>query len=92
LKTKRGERKAMKERRLIAVSSVDGMIDFWKIILTVSAMNVTSTEKALQLFADDSHDYDPYVLKRKTIAILMRYLNALWSDASVHTLPPSTVR
>lgn len=92
LKTKRGEVKAMKERRNIAVSSIDGMIDFWKLILTVSSMNPTSTDKALQLFADDSHDFDPYVLKRKTIGILMRYLNALWSDERVHTLPPSTVR
>jgi hypothetical protein len=68
------------------------MIDFWKLILTVSSMNPTSTDKALQLFADDSHDFDPYILKRKTIGILMRYLNALWSDERVHTLPPSTVR
>lgn len=92
LRMKRGERKALKERRMIAVSSIDGLIDFWKLILTVSGTAPTSSDRALQLFVDESHDFDPYAVKRKTIAILMRYLDALWSDDRVHTLPPSTVR
>lgn len=89
---KRGRRKALKERRLLAVSSIDGIIDFWKQILTVSGLTPSSSERSLQSFVDEEHDFDPYAFKRRTITILMRYLPAMWSHEAVSTLPPSTVR
>lgn len=89
---KRGRRKALKERRLLAVSSIDGIIDFWKQILTVSGLTPSNSERSLQGFVDEEHDFDPYAFKRRTIAILMRYLPAMWSHEAVSTLPPSTVR
>ena len=92
LRIKRGKRKALKERRLLAVSSIDGIIDFWKQILFVSGLTPSSSERALQSFVDETHDFDPYAFKRKTITTLMRYLPAMWGHEDISSLPPSTVR
>jgi hypothetical protein len=92
LRSLRGYMKALKERRLLAVSSIDGIIDFWKQILSVSGNTPSNSERSLQRFVDEDHDFDPYSFKRKTITILMRYLPAMWSHEAVSSLPPSTVR
>lgn len=92
LRAKRGLRKALKERRLLAVSSIDGIIDFWKQILTVSGLTPSTSERSLQSFVDEEHDFDPYAFKRRTITILMRYLPSMWAHEAVSSLPPSTVR
>jgi hypothetical protein len=92
LRAKRGLRKALKERRLLAVSSIDGIIDFWKQILTVSGLTPSTSERSLQSFVDEDHDFDPYAFKRRTITILMRYLPSMWAHEAVSSLPPSTVR
>ena len=92
LRAKRGLRKALKERRLLAVSSIDGIIDFWKQILTVSGNTPCTSERTLQSFVDEDHDFDPYAVKRRTITILMRYLPSMWAHEAVSSLPPSTVR
>lgn len=92
LRNKRGKRKALKERRLLAVSSIDGIIDFWKQILVVSGLTPSGSERALQGFVDETHDFDPYAFKRRTITTLMRYLPAMWGHEDISSLPPSTVR
>ena len=92
LKGMRGKRKALKERKVLAVSSVDGIIDFWKQILVVSGLTPSTSERALQTYVSEHHDFDPYSFKRRTIATLMRYLPAMWGHEEVSSLPPSTVR
>ena len=58
----------------------------------MSGNTPSNSERSLQRFVDEDHDFDPYSFKRKTITILMRYLPAMWSHEAVSSLPPSTVR
>lgn len=83
-------RRALRERRLLALSSIDNIIDVWKLICTSICLPITPTEKVLQAEANETHFYDPYSCKRKVMISLMRYLPLFWNHSRIHLFPPCT--
>jgi hypothetical protein len=85
-------RRALRERRLLAVSSVDNTLNLWKLICSTLTSPSTSTEKALQRDATDERDFDPVVMKRTVLTTMCKYLVQVWSHNDLHLLPPTTVK
>eukprot|EP01038_Epipyxis_sp_PR26KG_P006704 gene6704-9196_t len=83
------------ERRALALSHVDTILDFWKLIFSASAVAVSSTnpmERSLQRYSSETRHYDPVVFKRQLFILCTRYLPISWSHSSVHSLPPSVIK
>lgn len=93
-------RRALRERRLLAVSSIDNVANLYKLLCTAVAngqnspgqLNLTSTEKVLQRDANDEHDFDPYAMRRYILNTLTKYLSQIWSHPQLHHLPPYTTK
>lgn len=84
-------RKKIKDRRMLAVSNVDLIIDLWKnFFRSYSVTSVGSLD--LMELSDHKHYFDPIVIKRKLLMTLIRYVGQSWSHELLYTLPPTTVK
>lgn len=82
------------DRRILAISNIDNVVDFWRQLLnsTGSAVEGDVTAKTLQAIADDEHDFDVHCLRRQVFILVARYVYQCWAHPYLHTLPPTTVR
>lgn len=92
LKVYQGIRLNLKERKMLAISSLENMIEFWKQVLTSLGSHTNSIEKAFEKFGDEDHDYHPELFKRKCILLISLHLSSIWNSKLIETLPPSIVK
>jgi hypothetical protein len=81
----------VKDRRMLAVSNVDLIIDLWKNFFR-SYVVTSSGPLELMERSDATHTFDPIVLKRKLLITLVRYIGQTWSHDLLYSLPPTTVK
>jgi hypothetical protein len=84
-------RKKIKDRRMLAVSNVDLIIDLWKNFFRSYSVTSSGSLELMEL-SDATHSFDPIVIKRKLLMTLVRYVGQSWSHEYLHTLPPTTVK
>lgn len=85
--------KKNRDRRVLAVSNIDIVIDLWQHFF--KGLTAESTGRISSGFmdaTDDAHAFDPPVFKRKLFMTLVRYMDQAWSHDKLHTLPPTTVK
>jgi hypothetical protein len=90
----RRERRMLKERRILAVSNVDNVIEFWRIFLNSmgGTADADPLARRLQSMANDDCDFDALVLRRKVLQLVLRHIYQCWSHPLMYSLPPTTVR
>jgi hypothetical protein len=88
---KKSLRKKIKDRRMLAVSNVDLIIDLWKNFFRSYSVTSAGSLELMEL-SDPKHSFDPIVIKRKLLMTLVRYVGQSWSHEYLHTLPPTTVK
>lgn len=84
-------RKKIKDRRMLAVSNVDLIIDLWKNFYRSYVITSSGPLELMEL-SDASHFFDPIVLKRKLLLTISRYVGQTWSHQYLYSLPPTTVK
>jgi hypothetical protein len=86
-------RRSIIERKTLALSSLDNLIDFWRQLLQYCGSSATTFERNLRsTLSDDTHDYDPYVCRRKLCLMMLKQLTPLWLNKSLYSLPYHAVR
>jgi hypothetical protein len=91
LRTSKSVQMKVKDRRMLAVSNVDLIIDLWKNFFRSYVVTSSGPLELMEL-SDAGHSFDPIVLKRKLLLTLVRYIGQTWTHEHLHTLPPTTVK
>ncbi|KAJ1429462.1 hypothetical protein B484DRAFT_396335, partial [Ochromonadaceae sp. CCMP2298] len=83
---------ALRERRILALASLDSMLDYWKLVCGGLAAPVSGAERALQRENDSEHHFDPYVQRRQLLCTVLKYLSQVWTHPRLPSLPPSSAK
>jgi hypothetical protein len=85
------QRRILKERRMLAVTNIDIVIELWKLFFG----NFSLSSRAATLLkesSDETHDFDMSVLRHNMYCLEVKYLFQTWSHPLLYTLPPTSVR
>lgn len=85
------EKRVLKERRMLAVTNIDIVIELWKLFFGPFSLSLRAAS-LLKDASDASHDFDITALRHQVYCLQVKYLFQTWSHPRLYTLPPTSVR
>lgn len=82
----------LRDRRRLGLMGLSSMLEFFRLLFGTFSSSVSSLDKILLNIADEQHDFNPEIFKRRGLMMLTSHLNQIWSHRLLRSLPPSVIR
>jgi hypothetical protein len=95
-KARRGHDRTIRERRMLAVTNVDIVIELWKLFFKSFSKSpsyfLDVQYSALTNLSDQTHYFNAVELRQKLFKVLLKFLHQVWSHDKLFTLPANSVK